>query len=129
MDAMDEEIKANAGVYPHNRGRITQTEVCRRAAVSKVTLQGPAHKTTTKVDVDSWVAAHNIKSAPEVQRATSDRADRWKADHHKVATQYAIAMLDLVEAENRIRALESQNAALREQLALSGKLVHLVPAP
>lgn len=129
MTTMQRETEANDGLYPHNRGRITQSEVCRRARVSKVTLQGPAHKTSTKVIVDQWVTDRTTKRAPEIRSVVTERADKWKADHAKVATQYALAMLDLVEAETRVRALEQQNADLREQLraASNGKIVQLVP--
>jgi hypothetical protein len=119
MKIMALEIKKNDGIYPENHGRINQVEVCRRAAISKITLQGKAHKTTTKLMVDRWVAEHKIRRIPEVRKAVSERADEWKAEHAKIATQYAIAMLELNEAENRVRQLEEQNAALTEQLALS----------
>ncbi len=120
MKAMELEISQNGGVYPENYGRINQVEVCRRAGVSKITLQGKAHKTTTKLMVDDWVAERKIKRKPEIRRAVTERADEWKAEHAKIATQYAIAMLEFNEAENRVRQLEEENAALREQLTVSG---------
>lgn len=128
MALMDKEIIANDGVYPLNRGRITQSEVCRRAGVSKVTLQGRAHKTTTKLIVDAWVAGHLIRLVPDVRKAVTERVDLWKSEHSKIATEYAIAMLDLVEAHERIKVLERQNADMHERLngVSNGKIVQLV---
>lgn len=130
MEAMEREIAQNDGVYPQNRGRVNQVEVCRRAGVSKITLQGTAHKLTTKVIVDSWVALRKVKRIPEVKRVQAERAEEWKAEHTKIGDQYALAMLELTEAENRIRELEKENSTLRERLiSLSGTNVFCLRQP
>ncbi len=51
MQDIEAEIAQHQGVYPFNHGRITQSELCRRADVKKATLQTPLHKDTTRVEV------------------------------------------------------------------------------
>lgn len=55
MADIEAEIAAHHGVYPYNHGRVTQSELCRRADVKKATLQTPLHKDTTRVAVMDWL--------------------------------------------------------------------------
>lgn len=124
MKDMEKDVQDNEGLYPYNHGRIDQSEVCRRAGVSKVTLQGPSHKETTKKEVDNWVAGMKVRAvvgARGVRRKVTERADSWKAAHDKIANHYHLAELELVEARQRIKQLEIANDALRAELAKSGK--------
>ena len=124
MEKIEHDIDENDGLYPFNGGRVTQSEVCRRAGVSKVTLQGKSHKITTKLMIDDWVtrvSAGAVKGKRSVRKAVTARADAWKAAHAKIAQAYHTDRLKLVDAENRIKALEVENAALREQLSVSGQ--------
>jgi hypothetical protein len=120
MESIKREMSENNGIYPYNKGRINQSEVCRRAEVSKVTLQGAAHKSTTKLIVDKFVASCITKRVPQVRAAITNRADQWKAHHDNVASHYAVAMLELNEATHQIKKLQAENAALREELRTSG---------
>lgn len=134
MSTMEQEIEQHEGLYPYNGGRITQAEVCRRAGVSKITLQGAIHKTTTKQIVDQWViraASGVVAGKRNVRRAVTDRADAWKAAHKQIADQYHIAHLKLIDVERRVRDLENENAALRSELARSAnqKVTALKLAP
>ena len=49
MIEIEHDIAEHQGVYPYNFGRVTQSELCRRADVKKATLQNPVHKDTTRV--------------------------------------------------------------------------------
>lgn len=118
--SMEDEIKLNGGIYPENAGRLTQSEVCRRAGIAKITLHSPLHKDTTRLEVYSWIASHPIKRKPEVRKAVTGRADFWKAEHAKVASQICIYELQLNEKNIEIRELKEENRGLREQLARSG---------
>ena len=92
MAAIELEIDQNEGLYPFNGGRLTQAEVCRRAGVSNIALQGPAHKDTTKKLVDDWllrVRAASVTGKKSVRRTVSSRAEAWKAQHARVRHQNA----------------------------------------
>jgi len=87
---MEGEIKLNGGIYPENSGRLTQSEVCRRTGIAKITLPSPLHKDATRLEVDNWIAEHLIKHKPDVNKAVTGRADFWKAERAKVASQICI---------------------------------------
>lgn len=119
MDAIEVEIEQNDGLYPYNRGSINQAEVCRRAGIKNVTLQGKAHKTSTKEWVDKWVSRVRVgivKGSRNVRRKVTDRAESWKEAHRQIADAYHI---DQLKAQKRIKELEEENQLLREQLAQS----------
>ncbi|WP_395012055.1 hypothetical protein [Undibacterium sp.] len=118
---MEAEIIENFGVYPENSGRLTQTEVCRRAGIAKITLHSPAHRQTTRLEVESWIAKQQIKRKSEVQKFVSERADFWKNEHGKVASQICLYELQLIEKDVEIRLLRAENEVLREQLTMSGR--------
>ncbi len=131
MKQIELEIDQNQGLYPFNGGRLTQAELCRRAKVTNVALQGPAHKDTTRVMVDAWlktVRAGITTGRKSVRRAVTDRAENWKAQHAAVATAYHIAVLEMNEMKLRVRDLEREAESLREHLRLrSEKCVVTMP--
>lgn len=55
MKVIEAEIEENEGIYGFNGGRLSLAEVCRRANVFKSTVQGPAHRDTTKPMVQKWI--------------------------------------------------------------------------
>lgn len=126
MKEMELDIQSSEGIYPFNGGRITVAEVCRRAKISNMTLQAPAHRESTKVMVEEWIKKLTLRlttGAKIVRRAVTDRAEEWKRVHDEIATAYHIDHLTLVnvtaelcEAQNRIKELEALNATLLEQL-------------
>lgn len=117
------DIQANEGIYPYNGGRVTQAEVCRRAGIRKATLQGDAHKSSTKLTVDKFVAdILAVKGARSVRRNVTDRANLWKGEHRKIADAYRIDALryeaglkKLEQSEAERHALQQQNFDLRTQ--------------
>ncbi len=131
MATIELEIDQNEGLYPFNGGRLTQAEVCRRAGVSNIALQGPTHKATTKKVVDDWllrVRAASVTGKKSVRREVSSRAEAWKAQHAAIAHNYHKAELEMIDLRKRIKALEAQNGALLEQLALVDRS-KVIPLP
>lgn len=121
MKQIELEIDQNQGLYPLNGGRLSQAELCRRAKVTNVALQGPAHKDTTRVMVDAWLKklrAGITTGRKSVRRVVTDRAENWKAQHTAVATSYHIVVLEMIEMKRRVRDLEREAESLREQLRL-----------
>lgn len=126
MKVMELDIQTSEGIYPFNGGRISVAEVCRRAKISNMTLQAPAHRDSTKVVVEEWIKKLTVRlttGAKIVRRAVTDRAEEWKRVHDEIATAYHIDHLTLVnvrveldEAHGRIRELEKINAVLIEQM-------------
>lgn len=134
MSAMERDIDANEGIYPFNGGRTSKAEVCRRAGVSKVTLQGSAHRATTSKRIDAWLKDLRDKmlvGRTSVRKAVTLRADNWKDLYLQAVRQTdlyrieAIAQQDLLStAQQRIAELELQVEGLL-QAASAGKVVSI----
>jgi hypothetical protein len=110
MRDIEAEIAAHQGVYPFNYGRVTQSELCRRADVKKATLQNPLHKDTTRVEIMAWLDGLSTQLA-QTRDGTRERvtevADGLAAEVQRLTQA-------LQTAEQRIAALEAENAALRQ---------------
>lgn len=132
MAAIRAEIELADRIYPENKGRLTQAEVCRRAGLKKGVLQGPCHKTTTKLTVDTFVTEMTSFMAGQgksAKRIITTRADEWKEAHKKIAQAYHIDHLRLEDALKQIKVLEAENEILREKLnRLSDSNIRNLPA-
>lgn len=119
MQAIEADIQLNHGIYPLNFGRVTQSELCRRADVKKATLQNPVHKDTTRVEIIAWLDALNIHLT-QTRAGTRDRvtavADTLQADLAHMAQARQALALRLEAAESLIKQLQKENALLRSRL-------------
>ena len=109
MRDIEAEIAAHHGIYPFNHGRVTQSELCRRADVKKATLQNPLHKDTTRVDILRWLDGLSTQLA-HTRDGTRERVTEV-ADG--LAAEVQRLTLALEAAEKRVAALEAEIAALR----------------
>lgn len=112
---IEAEMEANDGLYP--KGKLNQREVCRRAGIHFQTLQAPAHKKSTKIQVADWLSSKKTKTLAATKKAITDRADHWKAEHHKVATQIRLCKLELHEKELEVKSLRDEVETLNAQIA------------
>jgi hypothetical protein len=113
MRDIEAEIAAHQGIYPFNYGRVTQSELCRRADVKKATLQNPLHKDTTRVEIMHW-----LDTLAEQLACTRDGTrERVTEVADGLSAEVTRLMQVLHAAEQRIAQLEAENAALRQQQA------------
>jgi len=135
MNTIEQEIERNDGVYPFHGGRLSLSEVCRRASVHKVTLQGPSHRDSSKIEVENWIKslkARLITGRKSVRRTVTARADDWESRYKAVANKfnemYAIEVIaknkTIRELTAKVDALEDENLMLRSELS-SGKVMRL----
>jgi len=119
MHDIEAEILAHNGIYPFNYGRVTQSELCRRADVKKATLQNPVHKDTTRVEIMRWLDGLNGELA-QTRDGTRERvtevADSLAAEVKRLSAAYHAASERFALAEQRIEQLQTENAMLRNQL-------------
>lgn len=109
MHDIEAEIATHHGVYPYNHGRVTQSELCRRADVKKATLQTPLHKDSTRVEVMRWLdglAGQLMQSRDAARERVTTIADNLAADVQTLRAALALA-------HQQIEALQQENAALR----------------
>lgn len=117
---MEAEIKSAGGRYP---GRLSLNEVCRRAGVHPITMQGSAHDTTTKPMVMAWLAARKRTTATSkraVSSSDSTRAKEVETDLRELAAHFRLRENEIPrlneeieELRKRVAALESENLELR----------------
>lgn len=110
MQDIEAEIAQHQGVYPFNHGRITQSELCRRADVKKATLQTPLHKDTTRVEVIDWLDRLSAQLA-NTRNATRERVTAVADD---LAEELLTVKAELAAAHAHIAALLEENARLRK---------------
>lgn len=119
MRDIEGEVQVNKGVYPFNHGRVTQSELCRRADVKKATLQNPVHKDTTRVEIMRWLdelASKLTLTRESTRERVTAVADNLSAEVERLSQVCHVAQARLAEAEQHIRQLKQENAALRSQL-------------
>ena len=122
MQGIEADIQMHHGIYPLNHGRVTQSELCRRADVKKATLQNPVHKDTTRVEIMAWLDALNAELT-QTRAGTRERvtavADTLSADlvHLTVAKQALEARLEA--ADVLIQHLRQENALLKSRLDIA----------
>lgn len=119
MRDIEAEVLANQGIYPFNYGRVTQSELCRRADVKKATLQNPVHKDTTRVEIMGWLDELALKLT-QTRESTRERVtevtENLAAQVERLTQACQLAHEQLAKAEQRIEQLQQINAALRSQL-------------
>jgi len=119
MQGIEADISAHHGIYPLNFGRVTQSELCRRADVKKATLQNPVHKDTTRVEIMAWLDVLNA-DLTQTRAGTRDRvtavADTLSADLALLTQAKQALEARLEAAEALIKQLKQENASLKSQL-------------
>jgi hypothetical protein len=119
MRDIETEILANNSIYPFNYGRVTQSELCRRADVKKATLQNAVHKDTTRVEIMRWL--DEVTSKLTVTRdSTRERVtavtESLSVEVERLSQVCQVTRERLAEAEQYIEQLKRENAILRSQL-------------
>lgn len=115
MADIETEIAAHHGVYPYNHGRVTQSELCRRADVKKATLQTPLHKDTTRVKVMAWL--DRLSAALALTRDAN--RERVTAVADTLADEVQALKVELAQAKEEIRRLQADNARLHQMVQLN----------
>lgn len=110
MRDIEAEIAEHHGVYPFNHGRVTQSELCRRADVKKATLQTPLHKDTTRVEVIEWLDRLSVQLAG-TREASRERVTAVADD---LAEELRAVQAELAEARAQIAALLEENTRLQK---------------
>jgi len=122
MRAIEADIQTHHGIYPLNFGRVTQSELCRRADVKKATLQNPVHKDTTRVDIMAWLDALNA-NLTQTRASARDRvtavADTLSADLSLLTQAKQELETRLEAADAHIKQLQQENALLKSRLGIA----------
>lgn len=120
MQRVEAEVTENNGVYPYNHGRVTQSELCRRADVKKATLQNPGHKDSTRVEIMAWLDSLNAKLT-HTRASTRERvtaaADQLTLELERLTRANEELQASLQEARQLIEQLQRENELLLSRLS------------
>ncbi|MGE8303368.1 MAG: hypothetical protein ACN6PW_02835 [Pseudomonas kermanshahensis] len=127
MSIIQVEIEENDGIYPLNSGRLTMAEVCRRAGVHKITLQGHAHRSSTKIMLKDWLSGLDklLKGGKAIRQRVNIAVDDWKSRYEDLARSYnEMYAIEIVSRDSKlslalakVSELEGEVLKLRAQLS------------
>lgn len=112
MREIEAEVATHHGVYPFNHGRVTQSELCRRADVKKATLQNPVHKDTTRVEIMAWLDA----LAARLTQTRDHTRERVTAVADDLSSQVQALTQRLHLSQTELTLLREENATLKHAL-------------
>ena len=129
MREIEEEMEANEGIYPHNKGAVSAAEVARRADVHQTTFFS-LNQVELGNDVRSWlqrIKEGKIVGRGRVHRAMADRVSDWKKiydglaqSHRDTELELQQTQADLGKAQDQIQQLKAENDQLRKMLQTTG---------
>lgn len=125
MATISGEIRENGKIYPHNGGRLSMAEVCRRAGVDPITLHGLVHRDTTRKAVQDWLKKLKVvRGTKQIKSAVTKRAVVAKEELKRVASQFqAMYQIEIPKRDAEIARLTSINDELTKENALLAALV------
>lgn len=111
MRMIEKEVEENEGIYPLNKGRITQAELCRRAHITQPALQSPTHKATTLKEINEWltqVKTSALQGKKTIRKHVLQRVDASKEIIRELRQRYCEAEAEIENLQRRVQALEAQ---------------------
>lgn len=122
MAIIERELEDNDGVYPFNKGRLSMAEVCRRAGIHKITLQGEVHRLTSRLILKEWLNTLEkqlVKGSKTVRRRVTSKIDDWKERYADLARSYnEIYAIEIVSRDVKLEAALLKIAQLEDELLL-----------
>jgi hypothetical protein len=117
MKEIEAEVKKFGGIYPHNSGRLSMAEVCRRAGVNPITMMGKAHRRTTRLMIQAWIKKLQlIEGADKVRSEVTERAVTAEEKYQQIACQFqAMYQIEMPKRDNEIELLKAQVSELRTE--------------
>jgi hypothetical protein len=104
-------IREHDGLYPRNSGRLSQAELCRLAGVDPALLGQPAHRSTTRADLNDWlrdIRRDMVTGKHKVRQEVTGRVEEWKKAYNELLSSFSIVELELENANRVIQALQKQ---------------------
>jgi beta-phosphoglucomutase-like phosphatase (HAD superfamily) len=115
MVDIEADMAANDGTYQENAGKVTLTELFRRAGVGRTTLSGDHHR-AFMAEIKAWASAHATKRRPTQKMRAAEKAEeveglkqaieRLAADVQTWAARCDEAERLVAERDARIASLE-----------------------
>lgn len=133
MKTIQEEMAANAGIYPKNKGAVSAAEVARRCSYHPGTLHKERYD-GLRQELQDWIEALKgvgVVGRTRVRKELAQRASEWKELYESLVEVHRVTETDLMQEQARVRELEKELGRLRELLSQRGelKVVAIRPPP
>jgi len=133
MKTIQEEMAANGGIYPQNKGAVSAAEVARRCSYHPGTLHKERYD-GLRQELQDWIDALKgvgVVGRMRVRKELAQRADEWKELYESLVEVHRVTETDLMHEQARVRELEGELGRLREHLTQHGelKVVPVRPTP
>jgi hypothetical protein len=123
MRTIQEEMAANAGIYPHNKGAVSLAEVARRAGIHPVTFHKERYVELAS-EVKLWLETLRKGTTigrVRVRKELSTRVQEWKLLYESLRETHRITETDLAYAQARLQETLAENGVLHERIAALSK--------
>lgn len=125
IQAIQADMHANGGIYPHNGGAVSMAELARRADISESSFykKDPVNL-ALKERANLWLDTLKKKETVgrmRVKKSLVQKAEDWQQKYRALEQRHIRTELELQSLEAQMHKLQKDNAALLDQLSKHGK--------
>ena len=125
MKAIQSDMQANGGIYPHNGGAVSMAELSRRADISESSFYKKAPENLALKDMANlWLDTLKKKETVgrmRVKKSLEQRAEDWHQKNLSLEQRHNRTELELQSLEAKLHKLAEENTNLLSQLSKLGK--------
>lgn len=125
MQAIQADMQANGGIYPHNGGAVSMAELARRAGISESSFyKKEPDNLALKERADLWLDTLKKKETigrMRVRKTFAERAESWEKKYKALVQRHICTELELQSLQAEAQKLRDDNAALLEQMRVAGR--------
>ncbi|MEX3990930.1 hypothetical protein AB4Y35_09130 [Paraburkholderia sp. EG286A] len=119
MTTIQEEIAANEGIYPHNKGAVSLAEVARRAQIHPNTFHKDRYVELAG-QVNDWLKTlkeGTVVGRMRVRKELGTRIQEWKQLYEELRETHRITETDLAHANELLKEAQHENEKLRRRVS------------
>ena len=119
MKAIQEEMAANEGIYPHNKGAVSGAEVARRAGIHPNTLHKVRYVLLGE-EVKDWLDTlkqGTVVGRMRVRKELGTRVQEWKQLYEDLRETHRITETDLAHVNELLQEARRENEELQQRVS------------
>jgi lambda repressor-like predicted transcriptional regulator len=125
MRAIQADLQANGGIYPHNGGAVSMAELSRRAGISESSFYKKAPENRALKDMANlWLDSLKKKETVgrmRVKKSLEQRAEDWHQKYVALEQRHIRTELELQSIEAKMYKLTQEHTDLLAQMSKLGK--------
>lgn len=132
IQAIQTDMQANGGIYPHNGGAVSMAELARRAGINEATFyKKQPENLALKERASLWLETLKKKETVgrmRVKKSLAQKADDWHEKYLALEQRHIRTELELQSLQAKMQTILDENKALLAQLMKLG-VKSVVPFP